>query len=717
MDGCMGTNRSAWNRIRRGMVSLLTLFWVCVGLLSSSFVYSAADKTDSTVRLLKVSGMELPHQQVRLELEFSQALKSKPKMFMVKKPIQLVMDFEQVRNGTDTNSSLSKLNYVQQSFVAESSGRTRVVFSLQQQVLYSLKQEKNKWIITLVPEISSVTSSQKTSFTQPQKQETAESTPKRYIQGLSFNRIDEQGGSFVVAMTKTKSPISVSQQNGQLVVLFQNTAIADQWLKHIDVSDFATPLKKVMVSREGVDVKMLFNVVGRYQHVAYQIDQKFVVEFKPVASAMGMGDKKSYTGKRLSLNLQDIPVRSVLQILSDFTGLNLVVGDTVRGNVTLNLQNVPWDEALDIILKTHGLAQRKMGDVILIAPNQEISAREQEEFKAAKAIEALAPTQSELIQVNYAKAADVMALIKGQNNNLLSAQGQISVDTRTNNLWVLDVPERIQSIRDLVQKLDVPVRQVQIESRVVNVDKSFEDHMGFLFGVSKPNMHMVGSWAGSNYNENGDSITSSTTASSRLNFNLPSSDTSAPRVGLALARLGHGFMLDLELSAIESEGKGELISSPHLITSDQQEATIEAGEEIPYQSVSSSGATTVSFKKAVLSLKVTPQITPDNKVLLKLAIHQDKRSSLPEILGTPAIDTRSVETNVLVDNGETIVLGGIFVRDYRNTVKRIPFISEIPVLGELFKQKDKTDKHNELLVFVTPKIIQQSYLQQSDHRS
>ncbi len=410
------------------------------------------------------------------------------------------------------------------------------------------------------------------------------------------------------------------------------------------------------------------------------------------------------TRKRISLNFQEIKVRAVLQLLAEFTGMNLVVSDKVTGSITLRLNEIPWEQALDIILTTRSLSKRSIGNVMLIAPAEEIIDREKKEFNVQSDLENLVPLRSELLQINYAKAHEVAILLKDQSSTLLSARGSLNVDNRTNTIWIQDTHSQIKKIRKLINQIDVPVKQVLIEARIVNVTKDFAKDLGIRFGVSGP--HLVGSLKKTTQVEQNAKSIQTVPLAERLNLDLvalPLSATPAS-IGIALAKLGNGILLDLELSALESEGRGEIISSPRLITTNQQTAVIESGEEIPYQEAMTSGATAVAFKKAVLSLKVTPQITPDSKILMDLHINQDI-PSVKVFNGVPSILTKEISTAVLVDNGQTIVLGGIYKEDKHNAINRVPFLGELPIVGRLFRNRSIIVRNEELLIFITPRII------------
>ena len=469
---------------------------------------------------------------------------------------------------------------------------------------------------------------------------------------------------------------------------------------------------------------------GEYEELAYQANNLFAVEFRPLTQqekAEAERNKDVYTGERLSLNFQEIQVRAVLQLLADFTDFNLVTSDTVTGTITLRLQNVPWDQALDIILKTKGLSMRKTGNVVMVAPTEEIAAREKLELESQQQIEELAPLRSEYIQVNYAKAADIAALLKSKDNQLLTPdRGNVTVDERTNTLLVRDTAAKLEDIHRLVNKLDIPVRQVLIESRVVIANDDFAKDIGVRFGFSRANSIGGGNEievgggkpgqistmiydSGTHLNTNVGIENPAGSGNRALMVNLPSElgGDRGGAINFLIGKIG-SYLLQLELSAMQQEGKGEIISSPRVITSDRNKATIKQGVEIPYQEATSSGATSVSFKEAVLKLEVTPQITPDDRLIMDLIVSKDSPDYSRAVLGVPPVDTREVETSVLVDNGETIVLGGVFERTRSKSTERIPFLGDLPYVGFLFKQTAENDENNELLIFVTPKILKET---------
>nr|WP_298622879.1 type IV pilus secretin PilQ [uncultured Legionella sp.] len=484
-------------------------------------------------------------------------------------------------------------------------------------------------------------------------------------------------------------------------------------LKRFDVTDYHSPVQVVTLQQDGKNVRMTILSKGDYGHFVYQVNKQFMVDIFPLTAEevqQAKLKKQVFTGKRISLNFQNINIRAVLQLLADFTGINMVVSDKVQGDITLRLNDTPWDQALDIILTTQGLDKRKNGNVMLIDSKASLDKREEDELKSQQSIEKLEPIRSDLIQINYAKAADIAILIKDKQNSLLSPRGKISVDARTNTLWIQDTGLKIEEVRDLIKQLDVAVKQVQIEARIVEVNKDFSQDLGIKWGVSKPT-HLSGTLAGANQLQlpAGLANPAAVPIAQRLNLDLAAAPEAAvpASVGIALAKLGDGILLDLELSALESQGQAELISSPSIITTNQQAAVIESGKEIPYQEATSSGATAVAFKKAVLSLKVIPQITPDGKILMDLQINQDADSG-ERVLGVPIILTKQIQTNVLVNNGQTIVLGGIYKQDKNRAISRIPFLGELPVVGILFSNKQVRIRNEELLIFITPRIITNS---------
>jgi type IV pilus assembly protein PilQ len=567
-----------------------------------------------------------------------------------------------------------------------------------------------------------------------QESSRSSSAGARSLKNVDFRRGKDGSARIIVELSDSRVPADLRQEGGKVVVTFAKTALPDSQRKRLDVVDFATPVNNVDVVSVGGDARLVISANGDWEQIAYQSDNIYTVEIKQVVKLPPeLQDKKDYVGERLNLSFQDIETRAVLQLLADTSGLNMVISDSVKGNVTLRLQDVPWDQALDVVMRGKGLDMRRDGNVLLVGPAAELAARDKELLAARKEIVELAPLRTEYVQVNYAKAADLATLIKsGKGGTLISDRGSVSIDQRTNTLLLQDTAEQLTAIRRLVSTLDIPVRQVQIEARIAIVTDDFSRELGMRWGYS--NINSLDS--GHSYSVTGSAqgvedtvntalarrtaiaqgtppatapLTNLQTGPGAYLVNLPASN---PAGRIAMAVLGSNYIVDLELSAAEAEGRGEIVSSPRVITANQKEALIEQGVEIPYQqSAGGTGATTISFKKAVLSLKVTPQITPDNRLILDLDVNKDSKGQdvpVGQNGFVPSIDTRHIVTQVLVNDGQTVVLGGILETEQSETAGKVPFLGDIPVLGYLFKQKRNTRNKRELLIFVTPKIVRES---------
>lgn len=528
------------------------------------------------------------------------------------------------------------------------------------------------------------------------------------VKGVDFRRGKEGQGEFLVTLDNSSAAVDVSSRGQKVLAKFHGTRIPDDQLNLINVQDFATPVSQVEVFRQGNDTLFELSVNGQFDYRYDQADKMFIIEVKKRVAATAA---KQYQGKPISLNFQDIPVRTVLQIIADFNNLNLVTTDSVSGNITLRLDGVPWEQALDIILKVRGLDKRLDNNILLVAPADEIAAREKQELESRNQVADLAPLYTEYLQINYAKASEVAALLSSESTKLLSPRGAVSVDERTNVLVVKDTADVIGNVKRMLDILDIPVKQVVIEARMVTIDDGFDEALGVRWGVTKTDGHGNGTsgtiegndGAGNN---DGSSTITRPGVEDRLNVNLPVTNA-AGTLAFQVARLANGTLLDLELSALEKESKAEIIASPRVTTANQKPALIEQGTEIPYVESSSSGATSVTFKKAVLSLKVTPQITPDNRVILDLTVTQDtKGETVPTGTGDAvSINAQSITTQVLVNNGETLVLGGIYQQTIKSDVSKVPLLGDIPGLGYLFKKTTSENKKRELLIFVTPRIV------------
>lgn len=662
----------------------------------------------------KISYSSLPGDRVQINMEFSEPLSEKPVNFTIDNPARIAVDLPGVDLNLTEKTETIGVGMAHSVVAVEAGGRTRVVVNLVRPVAYDMDLQGNMLVMTLGKSSGSAGSAAASSMATSMAKSRGMAGAAR-IDKIDFRRGDKGEGRIIVELSDPSVGVNLSQEAGQIIADFMGTNLPSELDRRLDVVDFATPVKEIDTSTYGNGTRMVISTVtDQYDHLAYQANDVFTIEVRPLSREEKdkmEKEKFGYTGERLSLNFQNIEVRAVLQLIADFTGFNLVATDTVTGSVTLRLQNVPWDQVLDIILKSRGLGMRKDGNVMLVAPQEELAAREKLEMESLKQVEELAPLRTEFMQINYAKASDLASLISSGDNKLLSNRGNVSIDTRTNTLIVQDVSASLEAIRGLIAKLDIPIRQVMIESRIVNADENFTKDLGVNFGISgtaenwtheAPFAVIGGTRQGGFSGSSGQGIAAGESDGLLVNLPVPGA-TSA--VGLAVGRIG-SWLLQLELTALLAEGRGEDIANPKIITANQKEAIIESGVEIPYQEASSSGATSVSFKKAVLSLKVTPQITPDNRVLLDLNVTQDTRGS-PDVLGVPPINTRNVTTQVLVDDGETVVLGGIYNQTDRKSIDRTPFFSELPYLGFLFKKQRVEKNRTELLIFVTPKIIKE----------
>ena len=648
-----------------------------------------------------------------------------PRTFTIDEPARIALDFGATDNKLEQRSMQVGIGAMQSIVSATSKNRTRVVLNLSQKANYTTNVSGNQVTITLAGSGQTILAAEETTAGATTEILT-ESSPRvsavsKGVTNIDFKRGPNGEGRVIIDLTTTSISTDVWRENNVIHLEMIGSQLPDELQRRMDVSDFATPINHIDSIQDGSNIHMTISSNGDFEHLAYQTDRVYTVEVAPISKEEEEKKKKAkfgFTGERLSLNFQDIEVRSVLQLLADFTGLNLVVSDSVEGNLTLRLKNVPWDQAMDIILKTKGLDQRKAGNVILIAPTDEIAAREKLELEARRQVEELERLRTEFIKVNYAKAADMADLLKLTDNAILSPRGSVSVDERTNTLLVKDINSSLANVRVLLSELDIAVRQVLIESRVVIANDDFSKELGVRFGVSNDS-----NGAGIDTNDV-TKVTSGTLGGAQnlindnfslggegLNVNLPVQNP-AGSFALALAKLPLGTLLEMELSAAQIEGRGEVVSSPRVITADSHTARIEQGVEIPYLELDD-GDATLKFRKAVLSLEVTPQITPDDRVIMDLDVHKDnvgETVSFGAGLSAPSIDTREVQSQLLVDNGQTVVLGGIYETIKADQVTRVPFFSDIPVLGNLFKTTSVVDDRTELLIFVTPKILQGSNL-------
>jgi len=650
----------------------------------------------------------LPGNKAQITLTMSHPATT-PLSFTIDNPARIALDFPDTDNGLANRSQNIGIGMADSMTVVEAKGRTRVVVNLVDMVPYEAHADGNKVVLT-IQNAGRELSEAETVATK------SAGGSNNTISNIDFRRGTGGEGRVIITLSDPSIPVDMRQESGLVVVDFYRAQLPPELERRLDVLDFATPVKTIDTYTKGENVHMVITPMGEYDYIAYQADDQFTIEIRKLTKQEAEEKKKDefgYSGERLSLNFQDIEVRSVLQLIADFTGINVVVSDTVKGSLTLRLKNVPWDQALDIILKTKGLAMRQTGNVMLVAPSEEIAAREKLELESKKQIQELEPLYSEYIQINYAKASDIIALLKSGDTTLMSDRGMATVDERTNTLLVQDTAAKLTEIRKLIAQLDIPVRQVLIESRIVLANNDFARELGVQFGLAKQTNFSNGhSLVIGGTQSNGFEVTGPQTGfdpgdnTEGLLVDLPISSPGSS-IGLVFGKLG-SHLLQLELSALESEGKGEVISSPRVLTSNQKAAYIETGTEIPYQESTSSGATNIAFKKAVLRLEATPQITPDDRIIMDLLINKD---AVGEITSTnvPTIDTNEISTQILVDNGETLVLGGIYQETNTHTITRTPFFGELPVVDWLFKRTVKEHDKQELLIFVTPKIVKEDF--------
>ena len=658
----------------------------------------------------------LPGDQVVLRLKLDGPAPT-PMAFTIDNPARIAIDLMDTTVGLKERRKEISVGQVRSVSAAEAQGRTRVVVNLAGLIAYDARAEGNTVVLTLGANQNAAAGAA------PTVQGARPSAPReRRVENIDFRRGDLGEGRIIVKLSDPSTPVSVREESSKIYVDFGGATIPPNLMQRYDVVDFATPVRTIDATRDPSGTRLVIQASGKYEQLAYQSDNLFTLEVKPPQADPDASPRdKEYTGDRLTLNFQDIETRAVLQIIADFTSMNVVVSDAVKGNVTLRLQNVPWDQALDLILKSKGLGMRSNGNVVLIAPAAEIAEREKQELESQRKVEELSNLRAEFVQINYTKAGEMLDLLKSKDNSLLSARGNVSVDTRTNTLLVMDTEERLADIRRMIRRLDVPVRQVLIESRVVVASDDFSRELGARLGLTG-NKDRNGGWTvpgGSTIYTSGSSNGTVSWSnfqnagtdfpiSDGFNVNLP---VAQPAGSIAFAIVDPNYRVDLELSAAQAEGRGEVVSSPRVVAANQREAIVEQGVEIPYTEASSSGATTVNFKKAVLSLKVTPQITPDDRVIMDLEVKKDTvGQNVPSATGgfIPSIDTREINTQVLVDNGQTVVLGGIYETERGKSVTKVPLLGDIPGLGILFRQTLTTNNKAELLIFVTPKIIKDS---------
>ncbi len=726
------------------LVAGLIVGVVFSGVSIASWAEDSVGESQPVLQAVDISPLSGNRLQLRFRL--SKALGKPPSSFTINEPARIVLDFLSTRNGLSTRQQKINVGVADRISVLEGADRTRASLSLARLVPYKIQVKGDSVLLTLekagasskrAPISTPAGSARAAAASASKRSRRPVASPRRKVQDVGFRRGPDGQGVVTVKLSDPATPVDVRQEGNRIVADFQGARLPRGQQRRLEVVDFATPVTIVEALNRGKNARLRIQPTPPFEYLAYQADDLYVVEVrlpqKPKEEidkeALFDMSKKRYTGDLLSLNFQDIEVKAILQILADFTGLNIVVSDSVAGNLTLRLQNVPWDQALDIILRTKGLTMRQNGNVIFIAPTEEIAAREKLELESRKTVAELIPLRTEVIQLNYAKAEDMVKVLqpdkgnnKSNNRNMLSPRGELNFYAPTNTVIVKDVPDKLAEVRALITQLDVPARQVMIDSKVVIASNDFTREIGAKFGVTGVSQSgdRINTVSGKLQGTNAiiDSAVENLIATGqpfpvaipsladRVGVSLPAAGPS-----IALAILGSDYLVDLELSALQVEGKGEVLSNPRVITADLKKATIVQGRQIPYTTISADGVKT-EFKDAFLKLEVIPQITPDDRIRMELKVSKDEQGQLvPTSTGLqPTIDKREVETEVLVNNGETVVLGGVFEHNKTKTNDKVPLLGDIPLLGYLFQRNGSISTKRELLIFVTPQILKESAL-------
>jgi type IV pilus assembly protein PilQ len=666
-----------------------------------------------------------------IRIDMAQPLTAVPTGFAVQTPARIALDFPGVTNAIGRSAIEVNQGNLRSVNVVQAGERSRVVLNLKQATAYKAEIQGKSLLVVLEPVAgTALAASAATTFAENRNRDTLP------LRDLDFRLGSDSTGRVIVDLPNNQVGVDVKQQGKNLIVEFTKSTLPEGLRRRLDVSDFGTPVQLITSQQSGDRVRMTIEAKGDWEHSAYQSENQFVVEMRarkvdPSKLTQGVG----YNGEKLSLNFQNIEIRSLLQVIADFTNFNIVTSDSVNGALTLRLKDVPWDQALDIIMQAKNLGMRKNGSVLWIAPKDEINAKEKLEFEAKAAIENLEPLRTQSFQLNYTKAITIAQGLtgtgasaggggggggsSGTTSRILSPRGSVIAESRTNQLFVSDIPSRLAQVADLIQKLDIPVRQVLIEARIVEASDTFGKSLGVKLGGGISGERFASSAGNRAYGNvgvmpvvtpgtNGGASTATTTWTNSNFINLPAGDAggtgnAAGTFAISLFNSSFSRMLNLEISALEADGKGKLVSSPRVITADQTKALIEQGEEIPYQQATSSGATSISFRKAVLKLEVTPQITPEGNIILTLDVSKDARGV--NTSAGPAINTKHVQTEVLVENGGTVVIGGIFELTETNDESRVPVLGEVPYVGALFRKRERVANKTEMLVFITPKMI------------
>src|SRR5450759_3426989 len=701
------------NRISKGVLYKVVQDAVrLLGLLIAFGVFGAQAQADAqnSVTALSVS---TGSGTTVIKVELAQPLANLPAGFAINTPPRIAFDFPNTANGLGKSVQDFSEGDLRSANIVQAGTRTRLVVNLNQMLTYDTKIDGNNLLITLHDKSANMAATTTVRFA-----EARQGTLPHELRDIDFHRGKNGEGRIQVDLSDPGIGIDIRQQGTTLIVDFLKTSLPRNLQRKLDVVDFATPVQGVDTFAQGDNVRMVIEPKGTWEHAAYQTDNKFIIEVKPIVVAtdqQGKSNKVGYTGEKLTLNFQKIDVREALNVIADFTETNMVISDTVSGNLTLRLKDVPWDQAFDIILQSRGLDMRKIGNVIQVAPREEIAAKEKIDLTSHQEIAELEEMRTESFQISYQKGYAVAAMLTNDKQRMLSKRGSAVVDKRTNIVFVQDTPTYLEAARKLIKQIDVPIRQVMIEARVVVATDDFGKNLGVRLGYQSGDSFRVN---GTNINGNiganqammpsavgGGAPVLTTMPANLPNVNLPSAGT-AGAFSMLLFNNSLSKLLSVELTALETDSKGKVISSPRVVTSDQTEASIETGTEIPYQQASSSGATAVAFQNAVLSLSVKPQITPDDNIIMDIKVNKDSVGQLYS--GIPSIDTNKVNTQVLVENGGTVVIGGVYSQTQSNGVSKVPLLGDIPVLGYLFRSTAALDNKSELLVFITPKIIKEA---------
>lgn len=714
----------------------ISFFWALAGVCWAS-------------ELQNIRFAELPGERAEITMSFDQTPEI-PKGFTINQPARIVLDFANVQNSLEQKKFPVDVGGVDSAVVVAGGGRTRLIVNLAAVKPYTTRVEGNDLVVEVGSAAVAQAPTANTGAEVSSSIAVSEPATDKSVRGIDFRRGENGEGRVIVALSNPNIPVDIEEVGSGIQVRFVGMELPSDLRRKLDVIDFATPVSYLSSSQEGSSSVVDINIAGDYDYLAYQADNEYVISVKPLTRAEIQEKEKAfaYTGERLSLNFQDIQVRSVLQLIADFTELNLVASDTVSGSITLRLENVPWDQALDIVLKTKGLDKRLIGNVLMVAPAAEIAERERQEIETQKQLEELAPLRTEYLRIRYASARELFQLFIGNGNDgqgqgsgggsgggglgsngsdrnstgsILSPRGQAIVDERTNSIILTDTEEKIATFKELVERVDIPIQQVMIEARIVIANSDFRRELGvriagdaaetsdggnnkFEFTGTLEGL-VNGDGAGPEavfVDSDGDGITDD--ERNLLDSTLVDLGVFNPAGAFTANVIGSNFLLGLELSALQDSGFAEIVSQPKVITGDKQQATIESGTEVPYQEESASGGTTTAFKEAVLKLDVTPQVTPDDKIIMDLVINQDSISDIASS-GVPVIDITQLETQVLVSDGETIVLGGIYSTESIDGTTKVPLLGDIPILGRLFRNDIRRESKREILIFITPKIL------------